>query len=92
MMDNETAQTLALQSMAFILQEDTLRDRFLALSGLGGDDIKARVEDQEFLASILEFLISFEPDLIACADALEEKPESLVTAWRSLGGGKGQEW
>lgn len=91
-MDNETAQALALQSVAFILEEDTLRDRFLALSGLDGSDIRVRVQDQEFLASILEFLISFEPDLIACADALEEKPESLVAAWRSLGGGKGQEW
>lgn len=91
-MDNEAAQALALQCVVFILGEDALRDRFLALSGLDGADIKSRVQDTEFLASILEFLISFEPDLIACADALEEKPETLVTAWRALGGGEGQEW
>ena len=91
-MPPEKAQTIALRGIAFIFAEDALRDRFLALSGVDGMDIKTRIEDPAFLASTLEFLISHEPDLIACSDAIGETPEVLVRAWRALGGGEGQEW
>lgn len=91
-MTPETAQAIALNSAAFIFSNDDLRDRFLALSGTAVDDIRSRIEDTDFQASLMDFLISFEPDLIACADHLEEKPETLVSAWRALGGGAGQEW
>jgi len=91
-MTPDTAQTIALQSAGFIFQEDDIRDRFMALSGVDVDDIRSRIADPAFLASILEFLVNFEPDLIACAETLGEKPETLVSAWRALGGGEGQEW
>ncbi len=91
-MTPDIAQTIALQSAGFIFQEDDIRDRFMALSGVDVDDIRSRIADPAFLASILEFLVNFEPDQIACAETLGEKPETLVTAWRALGGGEGQEW
>jgi len=91
-MTPDTAQTIALQSAGFIFQEDDIRDRFMALSAVDVDDIRSRIADPAFLASILEFLVNFEPDLIACAETLGEKPETLVSAWRALGGGEGQEW
>ncbi|NVJ98423.1 MAG: DUF3572 domain-containing protein [Alphaproteobacteria bacterium] len=91
-MTPDIAQAIALNSAAFILAEDALRDRFMALSGVDADEIRARIEDNAFLASVLEFLVGFEPDLVACAETIGEKPESLVTAWRTLGGGQGQEW
>lgn len=91
-MTPDTAQAIALKGAAFIFSEDALRDRFLSLSGTDGSDIRARIEDADFQASLLDFLISFEPDLIACAEHIGEKPETLVAAWRALGGGAGQEW
>ncbi|WP_286830877.1 MULTISPECIES: DUF3572 domain-containing protein [Kordiimonas] len=91
-MTPDTAQTIALQSAGFIFQEDDIRDRFMALSGVDVDDIRARIADPAFLASILEFLVNFEPDLMACAETLGEKPETLVAAWRTLGGGDGLDW
>lgn len=91
-MTPDTAQAIALNSMAFILAEDTLRDRFMAMSGVDAGDIRTRIQDPAFLASVMEFLVGFEPDLMACAESLDEKPETLVGAWRALGGGEGHEW
>jgi len=84
--------TIALAALSFILEEDALRDRFLSLSGMSPEDLKAGLENKDFLASILEFLIQHEPDLLAFAEHQNEKPELIVQAWRKLGGGMGQEW
>ncbi|WP_020401242.1 DUF3572 domain-containing protein [Kordiimonas gwangyangensis] len=91
-MTSDFAQALALRAAAFIFSEDALRDRYIALSGTGVDDIRARIEDSEFLASLLEFLMAHEPDLLAFAAYADEKPETIAKAWRTLGGGAGQEW
>jgi hypothetical protein len=91
-MTPDSAQAIALQAAAFIFSEDALRDRFLALSGTGVEDIRARIEDREFLASLLEFLMGHEPDVLAFAGASGEKPEHIALAWRALGGGEGQDW
>ncbi|GHF29825.1 hypothetical protein GCM10017044_26390 [Kordiimonas sediminis] len=91
-MTTEDAQAIALQAIIFIVSEDDLQERFVALSGLDGDAIKARLTDNDFLVGVLDFLINFEPDLIACAEHLDTSPETLTSAWRALGGGQGQEW
>jgi len=88
----ETAISLALGAVTHILSDDTLRVRFLALSGLSVDELKANLQAREFLTSALEFLVMHEPDLIDCAAALKVEPQNLVAAWRNLGGGIGQEW
>ena len=88
----ESAVSLALSAVAYILGDDTLRERFVALSGLTPDELRVNLQSQDFLMSALEFLVMHEPDLINCATALDEDPKNLVTAWRSLGGGVGQEW
>lgn len=91
-MPDQNYEIIALKALGYIVSEDALRDRFVALSGLDPDALRAALDQPGTLASILEFLISHEPDLIATADALECGPETLVKAWRALGGGEGQEW
>ena len=91
-MQPDIAVSHALCAVSFILSEDALRDRFMALSGLSPDEIRENLQASGFLACVLEFLISHEPDLIAFAENAQIKPADIVTAWRSLGGGKGQEW
>ena len=88
----ETALSFGLQAVTYILTEDALRERFLTLSGLSSGEIRTRIEKPDFLASALEFLINHDPDLIAFAESLNESPKTVVAAWRSLGGGVGQEW
>ncbi|WP_374764981.1 DUF3572 domain-containing protein [Yunchengibacter salinarum] len=88
----EQAEALALEAVGFIFAEDMLKDRFLDLSGLDAAAIRAQVQDRDFLASVLEFLVNFEPDLIAFSAHAGQSPGHVVAAWRRLGGGAGQEW
>ncbi|WCL55698.1 DUF3572 domain-containing protein [Gimibacter soli] len=86
------AETMALQAVAHIVAEDALRDRFFAITGLDADALRAGLSEADMQASVLGFLIDFEPDLVEFAASVDRKPEDVVAAWRALGGGKGVEW
>jgi len=75
---------LALRALAWTLAEQALADRMLALTGLAADDLRARAADPAVLAAVLGFLEAYEPDLIACAEALEVLPAQLVLARERL--------
>ncbi|TVV75641.1 DUF3572 family protein [Sphingomonas solaris] len=75
---------LALSALAWAVSDVERATRLLALTGLAPDDLRQRAADREVLAAVLGFLESHQPDLIACADALEVRPESLVTAREEL--------
>ena len=75
---------LALHALAWTVAEQARADRMLALTGLTGDDLRERATDPAVLAALLGFLEAYEPDLIACADALDVKPSMLVAAREAL--------
>jgi adenine/guanine phosphoribosyltransferase-like PRPP-binding protein len=85
MTNKETnAETLALSALGWTLQDDGRASRFLALTGLTPETLRARVGDPDFLAAAVHFLEGYEPDLVACAEALGIAPASLVAARREL--------
>ena len=71
---------MALRALAWTLAEQARADRMLALTGLTGDDLRVRAAEPAVLAALLGFLEAYEPDLIACAEALEVTPAQLVRA------------
>jgi hypothetical protein len=75
---------LALRALAWTVAEQSRADRMLALTGLDGDDLRARALEPAVLAALLGFLEAYEPDLLACAEALEVKPTDLVQAREAL--------
>jgi len=75
---------LALGALGWVLADQTRADRLLALTGLSPDDLRARADDAGVLAAVLTFLEAHEPDLVACAAALDCKPERLVRARMEL--------
>jgi hypothetical protein len=81
----EAAATLALQALAHILSDDQLADRFIALTGLTPETLRSRADDPEVLTAVLEFLLSHEVDLIACAAALATAPTQFARAHGLLG-------
>jgi hypothetical protein len=81
---DDDATALALQALAWTLGDDARAGRLLALTGLEPEGIRARIGDPAMLGAVLAFLESYEPDLIACADALGVKPQSLITAQERL--------
>ncbi len=75
---------LALQALVFVLGDEPRADRFLALTGLTPDALRAGVGDPVIMGAVLEFLANHEADLVAAADALDIPPESLGRAWEAL--------
>lgn len=60
-------------------------ERFLSLTGLTPEDLRASLGQPSTLAAVLEFLCQHEPDLLGAADALGVSPQTLVAARGRLG-------
>lgn len=71
---------LALAALAWTLEDDSRADRLLAITGLTPEELRSRLGDSALLSATLAFLEAHEPDLVACAAALDIKPEALVHA------------
>jgi len=74
------AEALALQALVWTLGDESRARRLLDLTGLEPSDLRARAGDAVVLAATLSFLETYEPDLVACAEALDISPEQLVAA------------
>jgi hypothetical protein len=81
---NEDTEALALRALVWTLAEPDRAMRLLSVTGLDPSDLRARAGDPAVLSAALGFLENHEPDLIACADSLGMKPESLVRARMEL--------
>jgi hypothetical protein len=76
---------LALGALAWVLADERRARRFLDLTGLTPERLRARIESPELQASVLDFLAAHEPDLVAAAEALGLEPAALVSAREGLG-------
>lgn len=83
---NDEAMTLALAALAWIVTDLTRANRLLDLTGLTPTDLRARAGEADVLAAVLGFLAGHEPDLIACADAIDCPPAALIAAHARLEG------
>lgn len=81
---NEDAEALALRALVWTLVEPDRAMRLLSVTGLEPHDLRARASDPTVLSAALGFLENHEPDLIACAQSLDVKPEALVRARMEL--------
>jgi len=78
------AHAIALLALATAVSDERRARRFLDLTGIGTDELRARAGEPELLAALIRFLEAHEPDLLAVADAMEVKPEVLVAVRREL--------
>jgi len=74
----------ALRALAWTVSDAARADRMLALTGMDATDLRDRAMEPAVLAAVLGFLESYEPDFVACADALQLRPEALVAAHEAL--------
>jgi hypothetical protein len=75
---------LALTALAATLGDERRAQRFLDLTGIGTDELRARAGDPLLLVALIAFLEAHEPDLIAVAGDIGVKPETLIAARRAL--------
>ena len=81
-------ETLALLALGHVVGDETLLPRFLALSGVATDELRARAQDPVLLGAVLDFLLAHEPDLVAFAEAQNLPPTAIAIARRKLPGGE----
>jgi hypothetical protein len=79
-------EALALAALGWVLSDDDHAERFLALTGVSPEELRARIGEQMVLIAALDFLMSYEPDLIAAATALGVEPQVLANAHAQLTG------
>jgi Protein of unknown function (DUF3572) len=72
--NHDTAAALALSALSWTLQEPERARRLLDLTGLTPEDLRTRLSEPDLLAAVLRFLEAHEPDLLACAEALDIPP------------------
>ena len=75
---------LALTALAWVLADERRAQRFLDLTGLAPDDLRARIGTAEIQLSVLDFLCAHEPDLVSAADELGVGPAEIATARERL--------
>ncbi|MEO9634240.1 MAG: DUF3572 domain-containing protein [Parasphingorhabdus sp.] len=73
-------EIIALQALGWVLQDQDRAQRLLALTGLDPRELRNGLEDPTMLASLLGFLANHEPDLLACAEAIDVSPAKLAAA------------
>lgn len=78
--DTNDPGTLALAALGWTLADEARASRLLALTGLTPEALRERLGEPGLLAATLSFLESHEPDLLACAEALQVPPAELVEA------------
>lgn len=79
------AAAIALQALGWVLSDGDRAERFLALTGLTPDDLRAGIGEPAVLGAVLDFLSNHEADLVNAAFALDMSPAAIVAARKDLG-------
>lgn len=77
---------MAVSALAFVAAEPERLGRFLAISGLGPDTIRAAARDPHFLAGVLEYVEADERLLVEFASEAGVDPMDIGRARRALAG------
>ena len=67
-----------------MLADDKRANRFLGLTGLTPDQLRAGIGTREVQLAVLDFLCAHEPDLVAAADSLGLEPTAIASAREKL--------
>jgi hypothetical protein len=67
-----------------VLADDNRANRFLDLTGLTPEQLRAGVGTRDVQLSVLDFLCAHEPDLVAAAESLGIEPAAIAAAREEL--------
>jgi hypothetical protein len=80
------AEVVAIRTLGYLASREAPLTRFMALTGVAPEDLRARAGDADFLASVLDYVLADEPLLIDAAASLDLAPEELTRAGELLSG------
>lgn len=91
-MQQESAETIALQALAWLAGDDALLSVFLGATGASELDLRGRAAEPEFLGAVLDFLMMDDAWVVTFCDAQGLKYETPMLARAALPGGQQVSW
>jgi hypothetical protein len=88
----EHAESLAISALGWLASDPERIGRFLAVTGLGPDNLRKAAADPRFLGSVLDYVLANEADLLAFAADAQANPEDVSRAAQVLGGIRQENW
>jgi hypothetical protein len=88
----QSAETIALQSLAWLIGNEDVLPVFLGATGVSEADLRNSAQDPDFLGSVLDFILMDDAWVIACCDLQTIPYERLMEARQSLPGGGQVHW
>jgi hypothetical protein len=84
--DLETAETLALQALTFLISDPQRLSRFMALTGIGEDALRDGATSHALQAATLDYLLADESLLLVFCQETGIEPLSVAPARAALSG------
>ena len=79
-MDRTRAEAMAVEGLSFLAGSPERLIRFLDVSGLSPDTLRAAAAEPGFFAGLMDYLVSDEELLLAFAGEIGASPESVMQA------------
>lgn len=86
----EAAAALAIEALCWLASDLGQMSRFMVLTGIDLDTLRAAADDPELLAGILDHICGDERLLVAFAGHASVSPVAIELARQALGGGHGE--
>lgn len=83
---NDEAELLAIQALGFLAGDDERLGRFLAITGIGPETLRAAAAQKSFLAQVLGYLMQDESLLLAFSADQSISPDRVAAGHRRLSG------
>jgi len=78
------AETIALEGLAFLATRQDDLERFLALAGIGAEELRLRAGDADMLRAVLEFMLTDDVLVLALCEEQAIEPQILHLAAHTL--------
>lgn len=91
-MQQDSAETLALKLLAWLVGHEELLPVFLGSTGLGEDDLRNRATEPEFLTAVLDFVTMNDDWVNDFAQTVSIDPHDVLRARQAMPGGEDIHW
>ncbi len=88
----ESAETLALNALGWLANNDDLMPVFMGATGVAETDLKAQLADPMFLGAVLDFIMLDDAWVMAFCDASNLPYDRIMQARAALPGGEQVNW
>lgn len=76
----QEAELIGIAGLSYLAAEPERLGRFLAVTGLGPENVRMAARDPAFLPSLLDYLLANESDLVAFAEEMKIDPKKVGAA------------